>query len=186
VFTGNPVACRGFMLYLTRYGFVHCIRKAGYRHPRLRGTKQEAIQCTRMDCFTAFAKTEGVAVIVIARHEAIQCTRMDCFTLFAMTEGVAVIVIARYEAIRRMRMDCFTAFAMTEGVTAIVIARHEAIQCTRIDCFTLFAMTEGVAVIVIARGCEARSNDGEKQCTKLPRAKGCNSNCRTRHCEPAG
>jgi hypothetical protein len=79
--------------------------------------------------------TKGIAVIVIARYEAIQCTRIDCFTAFAMTEGVmdcflavammkgvVVIVIARYEAIRCTRIDCFTAFAMTKGVMDCFLA----------------------------------------------------------------
>jgi outer membrane receptor protein involved in Fe transport len=95
------------------------------------------------------------------RSEAIQCTRIDCFTPFAMTKGVAVIVFARYEAIQCTHMDCFAAFAMTESVTVIVIeVRSKAIRCTRMDCFAAFAMTEGVTVIVIegSRGRRDRLN----------------------------
>jgi hypothetical protein len=81
--------------------------------------QSKVIQCTRMDCFTSFAMTAHVTVIVFARScgelrgmkqsKAIQCTRMDCFTSFAKTAHVTAIVIAnpQGEAIQRIRMDCF-------------------------------------------------------------------------------
>jgi hypothetical protein len=141
----------------------------------LRGTKQsKAIQRIRMNYFPLRVRmTEHVTVIVMARYEAIQCTRMDCFTLrvrndgsvlqrsswrgmkpssvpvwiappcgFAKTEYVTVIVMARYEAIQCTRMDCFP-LRVRNDVAVFVMARNEAIQCTRMDCFPLRVRKDG-------------------------------------------
>jgi hypothetical protein len=53
--------------------------------PVIANPQGEAIQCTRMDCFTPQIRNdEGCYSYCLGevRSKAIQCTRMDCFTAF--------------------------------------------------------------------------------------------------------
>jgi hypothetical protein len=149
--------------------------------PVIANPQGEAIHAGTLDCFTAFAMTEGLtAMEVMCRHRekyaAFQWRGKGKWR-FMQPARHPVIANPQGEAIHAGTLDCFTAFAMTEGLTAMevmcchrekyaafqwhgkgkwrfmqpacrsVIAypQGEAIHTGTLDCFTLRVRNDGVA-----------------------------------------